>query len=165
MKFQQVSMSPADTQLLESRSFGIDEIGRWFGVPSALINGAGGASGASIEQAVEAFYRSTVVPHCTALEQEIMRSVFTPQESRQYRVEFKMSALQRASVAARYDSYSKALQNGFLTRNEVRRMESLPPLPGADELTAQNNLVPLKMLGEADASQTSQTPIGDPVKQ
>ena len=38
MKYQQVAMSAADAQLLETRQFGVEEIGRWFGVPAALIN-------------------------------------------------------------------------------------------------------------------------------
>ena len=61
------------------------------------------------------------------------------------------------------DSYSKALQNGFMTRNEVRRLENLPVVDGADALTAQNNLVPLDKLGEQ--KNTSQTPLGEPIKQ
>ena len=38
MKYQQIAMSAADAQLLETRQFGIEEIGRWFGVPLSLIH-------------------------------------------------------------------------------------------------------------------------------
>ena len=78
--------------------------------------------------------------------------------------EFKMNALQRANISARYNSYSQALQNGFMTRNEVRKLENLPPIEGADQLTAQNNLFPVEMLGTQGTGQ-SQTPLGDPIKQ
>ena len=50
-----------------------------------------------------------------------------------------------------------------MTRNEVRRLENLPVVDGADALTAQNNLVPLDKLGEQ--KNTSQTPLGEPIKQ
>lgn len=164
MKYQQVSMSAADAQLLETRKFGIEEIGRWFGVPAALINSSSGASGASIEQVVEGFYRSTIFPLCHAIEQAVMQRVFTREEATKYVVEFKMSALLRASVSSRYDSYSKALQNGFMTRNEVRRLENLPAMEGADELTAQSNLWPVKKLGEQKADNSENVP-EDPIKQ
>lgn len=164
LKFQQISMSAADAQLLETRTFGIDEIGRWFGVPSALINSSGGASGTGIEQVIEAFYRSTVHPLCTAIEQALRRRVMNYRERESMTVEFKMNALQRANISTRYDSYSKALQNGFMTRNEVRKLENLPAVDGADELTAQSNLWPVRKLGEQSADQ-SQTPLGEPIKQ
>ena len=157
-------MSAADAQLLETRQYGIEEIGRWFGVPAALINSASGASGASIEQIVESFYRSTIQPLCTAIEQAIMQRVFTTEERLKYSAEFKMSALLRASVSSRYGSYSQALQNGFMTRNEVRRLENLPPVEGADELTAQSNLWPVRQLGEQQASQSESVP-EEPIKQ
>ena len=164
MKYQQVAMSAADAQLLETRQFGVEEIGRWFGVPAALINSSSGTSGASIEQIVESFYRSTIHPLCCSVEQAIMQRVFTAAERAKYVAEFKMSALLRASVSSRYDSYSKALQNGFMTRNEVRKLENLPPVDGADQLTAQSNLWPVNQLGEQQASQ-SNTVLEDPVKQ
>lgn len=164
MKYQQVAMSAADAQLLETRQFGVEEIGRWFGVPAALINSSSGTSGASIEQIVESFYRSTIHPLCCSVEQAIMQRVFTTAERAKYVAEFKMSALLRASVSSRYDSYSKALQNGFMTRNEVRKLENLPPVEGADQLTAQSNLWPVNQLGEQQASQSNTVP-EEPVKQ
>ena len=36
-----------------------------------------------------------------------------------------------------------------MTRNEVRQLENLPPMEGADELTAQTNLIPLGKMGAA----------------
>lgn len=164
MKYQQIGMSAADAQLLETRQFGIQEIGRWFGVPAALINSPAGASGASIEQVVESFYRSTIQPHCIAIEQALMQRVFTMEERMKFVAEFKMSALLRASVSSRYDSYSKALQNGFMTRNEVRKLENLPPMEGADDLTAQSNLWPVRQLGEQEASAKESVP-EEPIKQ
>lgn len=164
MKFQQCSLSAADAQLLETRQFGIDEIGRWFGVPSALINSSGGTAASGVEQIVESFYRSTVHPLCTALEQAIRQRVMTSEERDHMTIEFKMNALQRANIQARYGSYAQALQNGFMTRNEVRKLENLAPMEGADELTAQNNLYPVNQLGQQGGGQ-SQTPLGNPVKQ
>ena len=164
IKYQQIGMSAADAQLLETRKFGIDEIARWFGVPSALINISGGVSNAGLETLVDQFYRATVQPLCSALEQAIRQRVMTPAERADgYAVEFKMSALLRANVESRYRSYATALQNGFMTRNEVRRLENLKATDGADDLTAQTNLAPLDALGKVAAS--SGAPSEQPIKQ
>lgn len=57
-------------------------------------------------------------------------------------------------------------QNGLRTRNELRREDGYSRIEGADELTAQNNLFPVDKLGEADRTQTPQTPVPEkPVKQ
>jgi hypothetical protein len=42
-----------------------------------------------------------------------------------------------------------------MTRNEWRQLENLPPMEGADVLTAQTNLAPLNMLGAVNGSTAS----------
>ena len=49
------------------------------------------------------------------------------------------------------DRYNTALQNGWMSRNEVRRLENLPPIPGGDTYTVQSALVPLDQLGKPSA--------------
>ena len=58
MSFQQLSLNPAEQQLLDTRKFSVEEICRWFGVPSALVNSSGGAPGSNIEQVTANFYKS-----------------------------------------------------------------------------------------------------------
>ena len=45
------------------------------------------------------------------------------------------------------------LQNGVMTRNEVRRLENLPPMPGGDVLTVQLNLTSIDKIGEQNNEQ------------
>ena len=40
------------------------------------------------------------------------------------------------------------LQNGVMTRNEVRALENLPPVTGADQLTVQLNLTSIDKIGK-----------------
>lgn len=161
MRFQQVSMSAADSQLLETRQFGIDEVCRFFGVPSPLVGGD--ASGATLEQLTEAFYRQTVAPECAAIEQAVQQKLVRLEERDSIEARFRLNALQRANPGTRYASYAQALQNGFLTRNEVRALEDLEPVEGADQLTAQSNLVPLDQLGQNPSRE--ETMLGEPVRQ
>lgn len=159
MTFQQLSLSPAETQLLETRKFSVEEICRWFGVPSALVNSDGGAPGSNLEQVTANFYKGTILPMCISLEQAIMKRVPSTAEKYDHSIRFKLSFLNRASDKDRSSINAQAVQNGWKTRNEVRREEGLPPVKDGDALTAQNNLQPLAMLGSANASQTPQTPL------
>ncbi|MCV9709807.1 phage portal protein, partial [Salmonella enterica subsp. enterica serovar Senftenberg] len=42
--------------------------------------------------------------------------------------------------------YTSALQNGWMSRNDVRRLENMPPIEGGDIYTVQLNLTQLKNL-------------------
>jgi HK97 family phage portal protein len=149
MKYQQLSLTPAETQLLETRKYGIEEIGRWFGVPSVLINHSGvTAWGTGIEQIIDGFFKFTIRPLLVGLDQSITKDVLTPAQRSRYTVEFNFDALLRASLKDRMEIYAKAVQNGLKTRNECRRLENDASLKGGDVITAQSNLVPLDMLGK-----------------
>jgi len=153
MKYQQLSMTPEDQQLLESRNFTVEEICRWFDVPPVLIHHSNVTTwGSGIEQIVDGFYKLTIRPMLVSLEQAVRKRVMTPRQRATMGVEFALDALLRGSPTQRAELYAKNVQNGIMTRNECRQLENLPPAVGADELTAQSNLLPLAMLGQAPAA-------------
>lgn len=163
MKYQQLSLTPAETQLLETRRYGVEEIGRWFGVPAVLINHNNATAwGTGIEQIIDGFFKFTVRPALVSLEQAIRKRVLTPAQRARYSVEWNFDGLLRANIKDRMEVYSKAVQNGLKTRNECRQLENDPPIAGGDSLTAQVNLVPIDMLGRV--KQTGTVP-ADPVQQ
>jgi HK97 family phage portal protein len=149
MKYQQINLSPQDLQLLATRQFGIEEIGRWYGVPAVLINHSNVTTwGSGIEQIVEGFYKFTIRPILVSIEQALRKRVLTVAQRARYSVEFNFEGLLRANIKDRAEVYSKLVQNGIQTRNECRQLENLPPVEGGDELTAQINLAPIELLGE-----------------
>jgi HK97 family phage portal protein len=163
MKYQQLSLTPAETQLLETRRYGVEEIGRWFGVPAVLINHNNATAwGTGIEQIIDGFFKFTVRPALVNLEQAIRKRVLTPAQRARYSVEWNFDGLLRANIKDRMEVYAKAVQNGLKTRNECRQLENDPPITGGDSLTAQVNLVPIDMLGRV--KQTGTVP-SEPVQQ
>jgi HK97 family phage portal protein len=164
-KYEPIGMSPADIQLLETRRFAVEDLARWFGVPSVLINDTSKTTtwGTGVEQIIEGFYKFTLRPQLERIEQAIQRRVLTSsQRARGLHAEFSFDALLRASLKDRMEIYAKATQNGIKTRNECRQLENDPPLPGGDALTAQVNLVPIEMLGKVQSkggSDASQDPV------
>ncbi len=149
MKYQQLSLSPVDQQLLESRKFGIEEICRWFDVPPVLVHHSNVTTwGTGVEQIIDGFHKFSVRPMLVSIEQAVRKRVMTPRQRARFTAEFSLDALLRASLKDRAEIYAKQVQNGLKTRNECRQLENDPPVNGGDDLTAQTNLVPLHMLGK-----------------
>ena len=166
MKFQQVSLTPEQSQLLESRRYGVEELCRWFGVPPILIGASGATTwGSGIAEIVSGFHKFTLNPLLKSIEQAIESRVLKPEERGSLIVEFNLDAFFRGDLQSRYSAYATAVQNGFKTRNEDRQLENDPPLEGGDVLTAQTNLAPLDKLGEASGASEPQTPVGEDIRQ
>lgn len=165
MKFQQVALTPEQSQLLESRKYGVEEICRWFGVPPVLIGASGATTwGSGIAEIVSGFHKFTLNPLLKSIEQALESRILRAEERGSVVIEFNLDAFFRGDLQSRYAAYATAVQNGFKTRNEVRALENDPPLEGGDTPTAQTNLAPLDKLGEVASSNAPQTPVGE-VKQ
>lgn len=150
-KFEPLSLSPVDLQMMETRRFSVEDIARWFGISSVMINDTAKTTtwGTGIDQIIQGFYKFKLRPMLESLEQCIERRVLTPRQRELFSVEFSLEAILRGSYLDRLEAGSKAVQNGLITRNEWRQLENLPPIDGADTLTAQVNLAPVSQLGQS----------------
>jgi HK97 family phage portal protein len=167
MKYQAVSISPEQQQLLESRKYSVEELCRWYDVPPVLVHHSNVTEwGSGIEQIIDGFYKFSIRPMMVNIEQAVRKRVMTPKQRASLSCEWHFDALLRGSLGQRAEIYSKVLQNGVFTRNEARQLENLPPMPGGDMLTAQSNLVPLEMLGKIKPTQGgSNAGTQDPIAQ
>ncbi|MFZ7239787.1 phage portal protein [Avibacterium avium] len=143
-------INPQDAQLLESRYFGIEEICRAFGVPPQLIYSTDKSSSwaSSAEQITQNFLTYSLNPMLKRIEQTITRKLLKPEERSKIYPIFSVEGLLRADSAGRASFYTALLQNGVMTRNEVRALENLPAVEGADQLTVQLNLTAIDKIGK-----------------
>lgn len=149
MKYQQLSLSPEQQQLLQTRQWGVEELCRWFGVPPVLAFHSNVTTwGSGVFEIVDGFHKFTGRPILVNIEQALRKRVMTVRQRVQFTAEFNLDALLRASLKDRMEIYSKAVQNGLKTRNEARQLENDPPLAGGDVLTVQSNLLPIEQLGQ-----------------
>lgn len=153
-KFEPLSLTPADLQLLDTRKFSVEDIARWFGISSVMINDTNKTTtwGTGIGQLIEGFYKFRLRPMLESLEQCLERRVLSAAQREMYSVEFSLDAILRGSLADRLDAGAKGVQNGLYTRNEWRQLENLPKMEGGDLLTAQVNLAPVDQLGQSNAN-------------
>jgi HK97 family phage portal protein len=148
MKAKSIGMSLADAQFLESRKFQIAEIARWYRVPLHMLNELDKATFSNIEHQSIDFVVHTIRPWLVRIEQTISRDLLTPDERREgLFASHTVEGLLRGDTAARYAAYAVAITNGWMNRNEVRKLENFNPVPGLDDY-----LVPLNMVGSQEST-------------
>ncbi|WP_312619068.1 phage portal protein [Agrobacterium pusense] len=149
-KWQQLTITPEDAQMLESRSFSVEEICRFFGVPPHMVGRTEKSTswGTGLEQQTLAFQKFTLRRRLKRIEQALEKQLLTANDRvNGITIEFNIEGLLRADSAARASFYAIMVQNGIYTRNEVRALENMPPKEGADDLTVQSQNVPVGTTG------------------
>lgn len=151
MKFVQTTIAPDDAQFLGTREFQIAEIARIYRVPAVLLQAMTKATtwGSGIEQMMIGFVVWTLQSWVIKTEQEWTRKLLTADEieSGMY-IKLNIAALLRGDMAARSGFYKESIVDGWRTRNEVRALEDLNPLPGLDEPLVPLNMGPSDQLGK-----------------
>ncbi|WP_299596595.1 phage portal protein [uncultured Tateyamaria sp.] len=143
-KYSPISITNVDAQFLEQRRHQIAEIARAFRVPLHMLQELERVTHQNAEQLGRQFLQFTMLPWLTLWQQEIALKLM-PEDGSVY-VEFLTDDIARADLAARYQAFAQAVQNGILNPNEVRAMENRAPYTGGDEF-----LRPLNMEGATDA--------------
>ncbi len=129
-KFVKTGVDPNEAQMLESRQFAVEEIARIFRVPLHLLQVAtpGAMSYASVEQNAIQFAQYTLRPIVTKLETAFSSLLPGP-----VFVKFNLDAILRGDIQTRFAAYSTGQQSGFLSVNDIHRLEDMPPADGGDE--------------------------------
>ncbi len=128
--YQQTSVDPQDAQALQSREFAVEEVCRIFRIPVHMLQSTrqGAMSYASVEESSRQFVTYTLLPYISKI--EVAYSRLLPGEAF---LRFNVDALLRASLQDRYSAYSIAMQAGFLSINDIHRIEDLSPVDGGDQ--------------------------------
>lgn len=158
LKWQSVTLTPNESQFLETRGFQRSEIAMWFRIPPHMIGDTEKSTswGTGIEQQTLGFVKYTLMPWLICIEQAI--SVLLP---RGQFAKFNIDDLLRGDVESRWKSYNLGRNAGVYSVNEIRDREDLPPIgPEGDIRLQPSNYVPLgtppsEYLGNAPESENT----------
>jgi HK97 family phage portal protein len=140
LKYQRISITPEESQFLETRKFQRGEIAQLFGIPPHMIGDVDRSTswGTGIEQQSIGWVRFHLRPWLTCIEQAM-----TDQLPRGQFVRFNVEGLLRGDTKARYDAYVSARNAGWMNVNEIRELEDRGPVPGGDSYIQPLNMGPL----------------------
>lgn len=140
MTYDPITLTPEQSQFLQTRQFQIQEICRLYGVPSHLLNDSSNSTswGSGLEEQSIGFVRWTLSPWLERVEASLQRLL--PGYADGYFLKFNLDGLMRGNTNARYTAYASALGNGWLSVNEVRAMEDRAPVSGGDVYLSPLNM-------------------------
>ena len=131
MEYQQLTLSPEDSQLLSSRQFNIADIARFFNINPLLLGGESGATYSSLEMLQNAFLVHTLQPYVAMIESEMNRKLLKPSESN-LQVILETNDLMRIDKQSQANYYKTMVDAGILSRNEVRKEIGYNGFEGGD---------------------------------
>lgn len=148
--YTKIGVSPNDAQFLETRLFQVAEIARWFGIPPTRLGDLSRATYSNSEQENLAYYQGCLRRWLTQWEQEVSLKLIAPSERSVMFAEHLIDAILRGDTATRYAAYFQGRQGGWLSVNDIRRMENLDPIEGGDTYLEPLNMTPAGSRSSSD---------------
>jgi HK97 family phage portal protein len=143
MEWKPITMSLSDAQFLETRVHQVREIARILHLPPHKIGDLERSTFSNIEEQNLEVVGDCYEPWTIFWQDEINSKLLMPSERERYFAEFQIDALLRANKESRARAQQLEIYSGTLTRNEARRMENRPALPGLDNPIMPVNYVPI----------------------
>ena len=155
MKYTPLGLNQSDAQFIESRTFSVEEIARFTGVPKHMLQ-TGKESYDSNQQQRVNYVTDTLVPIVTQWEQQNREKLLTrSQRSLGWYIHGNVSVLLRGDDLSRSQFYERMIRNSIYNPDECRTLEEKPPIPGGlgQEFFLSKNMGSLRSIvrgGEAN---------------
>lgn len=155
LKYKPITITPAEAQFLETNKNAVLEISRWLNIAPYKIKDLSDSSYANIQSQSIAHVQDSLIPWITKIVQEINRKLFDYEvgDEEILYVKFDEKVLLRGDLQARSDYYQRMVLSGNITRNEVRALEDMNPLPGLDEPLTPVNMELMNFMLEKNKKQ------------
>jgi HK97 family phage portal protein len=148
LKWEALTMTAADAQLIDILRWTIEDVARVFRVPLFMLGDLSKVSYKNSEQLARTYYQSTLQWHYESI--EIAFDKFFDFGPSMY-MEFDLDTLFRTEIDTRFQAYQVAINAGINSVNEIRAKENYPPVKGGDEPRVQMQYVPLSQALEPPA--------------
>jgi HK97 family phage portal protein len=139
-KFVQTQSNPEQSMLVESKNQSIADVARAFHIPPHLLGLPGTNTYASVEANNLAWVTHGLRPIVEKLEGGFTSLLPRTPGAENAFIKFNMNALLRADSTARAQFYSTGIQAGYMSINDIRRLEDMRVI---DDPAAELPRVPL----------------------
>lgn len=140
LDYKPISITPEESQFLQTRDFQRSEIAMFFGIPPHMIGDTTKSTswGSGIEQLGIGFVKYSLMPWLRCIESTYSRALLP----RGQYMRFNVDALLRGDTISRYTAYTQARNAGWLNVDEIREKEDMLPIPDG---SGQSFIQPLNM--------------------
>lgn len=163
LKWQPMSISSEDAEVIAALRMSNEEIARCVGVPGPLIGDLEKSGLTNTEALIEFWLSISLGGLIERYEWGLNRLLSL--DGRTEWVDMSTEGLLRTNLVARMDGLTKGVQGGVLSPNEARKREGLSPVDGGDQVFLQRQNTPVDLLGElaaADLARKPTEPTGPP---
>lgn len=145
--YHKLGMSMSEMQALEREKWTVEQIFMNHGVPLSVAGVQGAANYATARQDEINFRKYKVVPLLDTIVGKLNADGFIQATDPMHELVYELSGL--IDVEQVVEDFLPLVNNGVVTRNELREMVGLPMLedPMLDELTVTTNVIPLSLIG------------------
>lgn len=144
MDIVKLGLSNEDSQFLESREFSISEVARMFRMQPHKLFALKQPTYASVEMFSIEYVVDTLTPWLERWEQRLNMQVLGEKKIADgWYYEHDVNGLLRGDAKSRFEAYNLGRNGGWLSRNDVRRMENMDAIPGGDDYLTPVNMQPI----------------------
>jgi HK97 family phage portal protein len=162
--FKPMQAGPENSKVIDFANLSTVEVSQIFKVPLHLLSQLDRSTFSNMEQQNQDFVIHCLRPWAKKIEEEFNAKLFTTSEARTRRkfFAFDLDAMMMGDMQAQAAFFSSAIQNGWMTPNEIRAKKNMNKIGGGDTLFIQQNMSPMELLGEIlqgkNNGQETQTP-------
>jgi HK97 family phage portal protein len=142
MEWQQIGINPKEMDFLEQQKFSRDKILSIFRVPKAVVAQTEGVNFASAAVAQYAFARWCIKPKLERIVQQL-NEFLIPMFDKSESLYLDYPNIVPDDETIKLAKYQNGLMYGWMTINEVRQAENLPPVDGGDSIYMSYSLAPI----------------------
>lgn len=159
MKPERLTINNDEAQYIDSRKLNREEVVAGYDMPPPAVHILDHATFSNITEQLRSIYRDTMAPVCIAHESDLEMQLRgstrpgadAPDFGEDVYAEFLLDGVLRGDFEQRAEAYQKAINAGWATAAEIRKLENLPFIPGSDRLLVNSTMIPLEVAAQAQA--------------
>ncbi len=168
-KFQNVSLTAQDMQMMEMLGMSMDDVARFYATPRPLLMMDTNSHYTTYTNATMEYLSRTIAPDGAEMEAECFRKFLSIYDFGQHRFHLCEQPLLRMDKETQAKVDMLNLETGAKTINEIRAEHDMPAVEDGDVPMASANLMTLKaLIAKSDASTTLKPgnyTVGEPPKE
>ena len=162
IKLNRVGVNNDEAQFLETKNALDHSLARIWHMPPHKVGLMDKATFSNIEQQALEFVTDTLLPWLKLIERSVAKHLMLGRDAERFVFEFNVAGLLRGDLVTRYQAFAQGRQWGWLSVNDVRKLENMNPVAGGDAYLTPLNMVPQNGTGQSAPPQRAESVVYGP---